>query len=240
VTTGPAPRPLEEQVDAIGSLQEPVRRALYLYVASRPGDVGRDEAAAAVGVRRTLAAFHLDKLVEAGLLEATFRRLSGRAGPGAGRPAKLYHRSSAEHTVSLPPRHYDLAAELLAEAVDEAGDGPAAESVGRVARRFGVGLGREVQATLGRRAGRERRLAALAEVLERHGYQPRRDGQTVRLGNCPFHALSESHRRLVCGMNLSLLEGVVEGMGADDLETRSDPPGPGECCVLVAARPRKA
>ena len=83
-----------------------------------------------------------------------------------------------------------------------------------------------------------RGLAALAEVLDRYGYEPRREGRAIRLGNCPFHALSESHRELVCGMNLALLGGVVEGMEGSDLEARSDPK-PGECCVTVAPRSKK-
>ncbi|MDQ4069440.1 MAG: helix-turn-helix domain-containing protein, partial [Actinomycetota bacterium] len=116
--------PLDRDLGAIASLQEPVRRALYRYVVAQRGEVSRDQAAEGVGVQRNLAAFHLDKLVEAGLLEATFRRLTGRTGPGAGRPAKLYRRSPSDHAVTLPPRQYELAAELLAEAVEEAGDGP--------------------------------------------------------------------------------------------------------------------
>ena len=233
------PAPLGEELAAIASLQDPVRRSLYRYVASQPGEVSREEAAAAVGVQRSLAAFHLDKLVDAGVLDVTFRRLTGRTGPGAGRPAKLYRRSSSEHSVSLPPRQYDMAAELLAQAVEEAGDRRARESLVDVAHRFGRQLGQQVRAGLSGRLGRERRLTALSEALGRHGYEPRREGWVLRLGNCPFHALAETHRELVCGMNLSLLEGVVEGMGAGDLQARPDPPTEGECCVMVAARGRK-
>ncbi len=230
--------PLDDEVAAIGSLQDPVRRSLYRYVAAQQGDVSRDEAAAGVGIQRALAAFHLDKLVDAGLLEATFRRLTGRTGPGAGRPAKLYRRSPSDHSVSLPPRTYDLAAELLAQAVEESGERPARESVVDVGRRFGRQLGEQVRAHLGGRPGRDRRTAALAEALDRYGYEPRREGRAIRLVNCPFHVLSERHRELVCGMNLSLLEGVVEGMAATDLEARPDP-RPGECCVTVAPRSKK-
>jgi predicted ArsR family transcriptional regulator len=176
--------------------------------------------------------------VEAGLLEATYRRTSGRTGAGAGRPAKLYRRSNAEHAVSVPPRHYDLAAELLAEAVEEAGNQPARRSLTHVARRFGRKLAEEARGDLGPRAGRERRLSALMKALDRYGYQPRRQGRSVSLGNCPFHALSEGHRELVCGMNLSLLEAAAEAMGGD-LEACPDP-RPGECCVTLAARTRTA
>lgn len=229
---------LDHQLGAIGALQEPVRRALYLYIASERDDVSRDQAAEAVGIQRSLAAFHLDKLVDAGLLETTFRRLSGRTGPGAGRPAKLYRRSSSEHAVSLPPRQYDLAAELLAEAVEEAGDRPVRATLTEVARRFGCRVGAELRTRLTPRASREHRLAAVVEALERYGYEPCREGAEVRLGNCPFHSLAEAHPELVCGMNHALLEGVAEGIDGGALEARQDPK-PGECCVTVAVRKKK-
>ncbi len=75
--------PPDEDLAAVGALQEPVRRSLYRYVAAHPGEVSRDEAAAAAGIQRQLAAFHLDKLVEAGLLETSF---AGRPAPGPVRP----------------------------------------------------------------------------------------------------------------------------------------------------------
>jgi predicted ArsR family transcriptional regulator len=233
------PGSLDDRVSAIATLQEPVRRSLYLHVAAQAGEVSRDEAAAAVGIQRALAAFHLDKLVEAGLLEASYRRLSGRSGPGAGRPAKLYRRSSAEHAVSFPPRHYDWAAELRAEAVEEADERPARSSLKKVARRFGQQLGEAARRGLSARASRARRLAALSEALGRYGYEPRQEGRSVRLSNCPFHALSERLRELVCGMNLSLLQAAVDAMGGGDLEARPDP-RPGECCVTLAARAKNA
>lgn len=224
---------IDVELTVVGALQDPVRRALYRHVVSQLGDVSRDEAAAAVGIQRQLAAFHLDKLVEVGLLETSYARRTGRTGPGAGRPAKLYRRAPAEYAVSLPPRRYDLAAELLAGAVDEAGDGPARAALAEVALRFGRRLGQELRSHLGGRASRERRLAALADSLGTYGYEPRReDDGSLRLGNCPFHSLAESHQDLVCGMNLSLLRGVVDGMGANDLEPCPDQ-RPGECCVTV-------
>ena len=57
-----APTDLERQIAAIALLNEPVRRGLYLYVAKRRRDVGRDEAARALHISRALAAFHLDRL----------------------------------------------------------------------------------------------------------------------------------------------------------------------------------
>ena len=227
---------LDDQLGSLQALGDPVRRSLYRFVAGQPGEVSRDQAAAAVGVQRALAAFHLDKLVEGGLLEASYRRLNGRTGPGAGRPAKLYRRSERQYQVSLPPRQYEMAAVLLAEALEEKGSA-AADAVVAVARRFGRAIGEEVAAGLPAAAGRRHRLAALADGLERRGYQPLRDGQSMRLGNCPFHALAQRHPGLVCGMNLALLEGVLEGLHATDLQARSAPL-PGQCCVTVSTRRR--
>lgn len=236
MTDAQDPSTLVDRLAAVGALHDPVRRSLYLYVASRHDDVSREDAAEAVGIQRQLAAFHLDKLVEAGLLETSYRRLTGRTGPGAGRPAKLYRRSSSEYVVSLPPRQYDLAAELLSQAVEEAGDRPAREVLGEVAGRFGRRLGAALRDRLGRPPRRERQVDLIAEALDRYGYEPRRDDGALRLKNCPFAALAEGHQDLVCGMNLKLVEGVVDGMGADELEACRQS-RPGECCVSVHENP---
>ncbi len=222
----------DDDLSAVATLHDPRRRALYRYVAAQPHEVSRDEAASAAGVPRPVAAFHLDRLVEAGLLEVSYRRLSGRSGPGAGRPSKLYRRSPRPREVSLPPRDYQLAAELFANALDE----PAAEQVRtnlcRLARQAGRSVGDAVGAGLGRRASRKRRLEAVEQALADHGYQPYREGEEVRMRNCPFHALADAHRDLVCGMNVALVGGVVEGVGAEGIEARFDP-RPGQCCVAV-------
>ena len=122
---------------AVSCLDDPVRRRLYEFVAARREPVGRDEAAAATGVGRPLAAYHLDKLVSLGLLTASFQRPSGRGGPGAGRPAKRYARSASEFSVSVPPRDYELAARLLAAAVAADCGGTSRSALQAAARRFG-------------------------------------------------------------------------------------------------------
>jgi predicted ArsR family transcriptional regulator len=220
--------PSDRDLAAIGLLQDPVRRALYGHVAAAGGEVSRNQAAEAVGVQRGLAAFHLDKLVEAGLLEASFRRLGERRGPGAGRPAKLYRRAAGEVAASLPPRTYETAAHLLAETVERAG------------------ADLELQ-TSARQAGREagRRLAEEAEgpgpaigpVLGARGYEPFRDGAGLRLRNCPFASLAGEFPVVVCAMNLALVEGLLEGLGDQAGRAVMDP-GPGRCCVAVHDRPQ--
>lgn len=211
-------------VEAIGALREPVRRAVYEYAARSAEPVGREDVAHALGIGRTLAAFHLDRLAEAGLLDVSFERRSGRSGPGAGRPAKLYRRSAVEHAVSLPPRRYLDAAGLLAEAVESSG---ADEHLFEVARRRGRAMGRDAGDTRPEGA-----CARLAEVLTGQGYEPVRREDRIELGNCPFHAVARDYPPLVCGMNLALLEGLVEGLGETGAVPRMDPAG-GRCCVAI-------
>ena len=195
------------EVDVVAVLADPVRRDLYEYVADAGHEVGRAEAADALGVARTLAAFHLDKLVDAGLLEVAHRRLTGRSGPGAGRPAKVYRVAVREHLASVPPRDYRGLAMLLAEAVEAVG---AEEALKAAAQRVPADP-REP-----------------AEVLAERGYRPYRDGGVIRSRNCPFRALSEEFPVLVCAMNHALI-GALLGGGA---HVRLDP-RPGECCVVV-------
>ncbi|WP_306189642.1 MULTISPECIES: metalloregulator ArsR/SmtB family transcription factor [unclassified Streptomyces] len=217
-----------KDIDAIAALQDPVRRRLYEYVAAQGREVGRNEAAEAAGVTRTLAAHHLDRLTEAGLLESGSRRLTGRSGPGAGRPAKVYTRARAELAVSLPARDYRTAAELLAEAAEQAG---LDAGLCAAARRRGEAL-RGPAAPCGS-------LEEIMQMLAARGYEPRLEGvegatgaaaRVVRMRNCPFHAVAERFPPLVCGMNLALLEGLLGTDGP--LRARMDA-RPGECCVVV-------
>jgi predicted ArsR family transcriptional regulator len=225
-------------VDAIALLAEPARRALYDWVVAAGRPVSRDEAAAGAGVSRALAAFHLDRLVEAGLLTPEYRRLTGRTGPGAGRPAKLYARAPAEVAVSLPDRSYEVAAKVFADALSELAASLPPDAVTASARALGEDVGTEARRKAGARPGARRRREALLATLSERGYEPREmeDGE-IRLGNCPFHALVEEHRPLVCGMNLALAEGVVAGLGDDRVEPRLDPQ-PGSCCVAFGDRER--
>jgi predicted ArsR family transcriptional regulator len=228
------PDDFEERVAGVASLAEPQRRALYRFVVKRDGPVSKDEAAAAMGVPRSVAAFHLDRLVADGLLTTEYRRLSGRQGPGAGRPAKLYRRAAGELSVSLPDRRYDLAARLLAGAVDQATrtSTPVADALAQLATERGRGLGGRARAAAGKRPGRRALIDATLAVLEDQGYEPRRDGDEVVLVNCPFHALVDERRDLVCGMNHDLLSGMTDAIGDDVLAARLEP-SEGACCVRL-------
>ena len=228
------PNRLEERVAAIALLNDPVRRALYEFVAASDGPVSRDQAAESADVQRTLAAFHLDKLATAGLLDVEFRRLNGRSGPGAGRPAKLYRRGTQGVDVSLPQRQYDLAAHLLAAAVDEAADKPAniRKVLHRAAFEFGRQLGEEAESRAGSRPSAAKRREAALQVLADNGFEPRVVGRDVLLANCPFHSLARRFTNLVCGMNLRLMEGFRSSIQLAD--TTFQPrlqPEDDFCCV---------
>lgn len=224
-----------DDIGGVALLDEPVRRKLYEYVARQPEPVGRDEAALETGATRENAVFHLDRLVEGGLLEVSFKRLSGRTGPGAGRPAKLYRRSTREIDVTLPARRYRFLAELLAGALDAPARKDPRREVAKAARAFGVGLGAEARARAGARASRAAILRAAVAILDEYGFEPAEGPPgSVRLRNCPFDALARRHPDLVCGMNLSFMEGVLAGLDASGLSARLDPQ-PGVCCVALTA-----
>ena len=227
---------LEARVASIGALAEPTRLALYRYVAGATAPVSREQAAAAVDLPLHSAKFHLDRLVAEGLLEVEHRRLTGRTGPGAGRPSKLYRRTARHVSVSLPERRYDLAGEVLATAVEQsARDGiPIVEAVQQVARAAGSDIAGE------RAPSRPSRTAAgtagLVEVLADHGYEPRHVGDDVCLTNCPFDRLAAVHTDLVCGMNLALIDGVIDGLRLESVSARLEPEA-GFCCVKVGRKP---
>ena len=225
---------------SLSSLDDPVRRRLYEVVTRQAGPVGRDEAASAAGIGRALAVYHLDKLVEVGLLTASYQRPAGRSGPGAGRPAKLYARSDREFAVTVPPREYELAARLLVEVVESDPSGRSQAALGEAAHRLGTELGSAFRPDAagsgpGRQegTGRDATHRDVEGVLTEQGYEPDRgaDG-VIRLRNCPFHQLAERHRDVVCGMNLALVEGLFAGLGADGWRPVLDP-RPGLCCVAI-------
>jgi len=218
------------RVTTLGALADPVRRALYRFVSDQEGAVSREQAAEGVEVPKHTAKFHLDRLVDEGLLVTEFRRLTGRTGPGAGRPAKLYRRSAREVSVSLPQRRYDLAAEVLADAIERSLDGtPMDEAIVAAAD---AAAERAVQAAPVRpRNRRSGELDRVAGALAPFGYEPKVDDALV-LANCPFDRLAADHRDLVCGMNLAFVGSVAHRLGCTGVRAEQVP-GEDGCCVRV-------
>jgi predicted ArsR family transcriptional regulator len=218
-------------ISAVAALDEPTRRRLYEFVVREATPVSRDEAADAVGAPRTTVAFHLDKLAAEGLLEVVYERRTGRSGPGAGRPSKLYRRSPGHISVSLPERRYELAARLLADAFHEAetaGQPPSAV-LRRRARELGKDIGQASRSTHPGDHG------DAMHTLQDFGFEPRSAGDAVVLVNCPFHSIAQQHTDLVCGMNLCLVDGILDGLATTGLSARLAPE-PGHCCVRLEER----
>jgi predicted ArsR family transcriptional regulator len=224
---------LADQATGIAALAEPVRRELYEYVVAQQDAVGREQAAAGVGVAVHTAKFHLDRLVHDGLLDVEFRRLTGRTGPGAGRPAKLYRRSDTEWSVSLPARRYDLVGHILASGVERAAN--EGLDVDTAVDRSALAEGRRVGGGAKGSSEGSDDWAPLAETLADQGYEPRVENDEVLLANCPFDALAREHTQLVCRLNRSFVQGVADGLGCEDVEARLEPE-PGLCCVKTRRR----
>jgi predicted ArsR family transcriptional regulator len=226
--------PVPPELEATAALREPNRRRLYEYVERQPRAVSREEAAAAVGISRALAAFHLDKLVGLGLLKAEYRRLSGRTGPGAGRTSKLYRRSRHQFAVSLPHRNHQLLARLLAEANASADhDSPDTQPA---ARDYGRSLGSRARKRIRGNPAPARLLQCVESVLESLGFEPyRASPDEVRLRNCPFDPLSRVYTPLICGIGQAIIGGVVDGVGADLRIGREEQRD--RCCGLISAPP---
>lgn len=217
---------------SIAALADPVRTALYRYVVAQGREVSRNEAAEGLGIRLSLATFHLEKLVKQRLLETSYQRLSERGGPGAGRTSKLYRRSSRQLQVSLPPRDYELAARALAQALGADGRTTVTKKLRHLAREIGARWAAESPASPP--------LQSLQAILSAHGYEPYWDRpEKIRLRNCPFEALISAHENVVCKvLNLGLMQGLVDGLGAQRVSAVYAAPPP-LCCVSFRVGPER-
>jgi predicted ArsR family transcriptional regulator len=225
---------LDQQLTGLAGLGDPLRRALYRHVVERGVPVSRDDAALAVGISRPLAAYHLDKLIDDGLLEARYQRRGGRQGPGAGRPAKHYVRAAGQIELSLPARDYAALAELLADAVEADTSGTAQAALNRAASALGAQLGTEAASHTAAGHHPDQLLAALRQTLADRGYEPYDDSDgAIRLRNCPFDRIAAHHRQLVCGANLAMLEALSDQLDGDPPVRAALDPQPGRCCVVL-------
>ncbi|MEU1593390.1 transcriptional regulator [Streptomyces sp. NPDC005708] len=220
-------------IDAVSVLSEDSRRRMFVFVRRARRAVTRDEAAASVGISRKLAAFHLDKLVDAGLLRARYETPGGIR--KVGRRPKVYEPSDTQITVNIPDRRHALLAEFLLDAVlTEGADENAAQAAVRTAEQRGRQMGEAARdETRPGRLGPERGLTACEHLLEEYGYEPVRETPTrLRLRNCPFHPLAAKAPDLVCGMNQAFLSGYLKGLEVNGVQATLAPE-PGECCVRL-------
>jgi predicted ArsR family transcriptional regulator len=203
---------------ATAALVDPVRRRLYEHVRSQRQPVTRDEAAHAAGVSRGLAAFHLEKLVNVGLLTARYATPPRRP-RGPGRSPKVYEPSGAEVSLTIPERRYGLLGDILAEAVAHH-PRDARDAARSIARRHGTELGQAV------------RPAPVLAVLAGLGFEPAEEPNVITLRNCPFHQIAAREPELVCGINQCFLAGLLSSLGDTQYEAVLAP-RPDVCCVQL-------
>ena len=205
-------------------LDDPARRAAYLAVRTAGRPLTRAEVADEVGISVRLAAFHLEKLLSEGFLEATYER--DETSVGVGHPAKRYRPTGLELEVSIPPRRYDLAAEILAEALEAGSPDSPLESLAEVAGEYGRQVGRRARA----RKGSSRLLTALSVI----GYEPATSDNDVVLRNCPFRHVAQARPEIICQMNLAFVAGVLAGTQSRSLHAVLSPSAE-RCCVVVTS-----
>jgi predicted ArsR family transcriptional regulator len=233
--------PNEPDIDGNAAMADPVRRMLYAYLGRRPRSASREEVARETGLAHHIVKFNLDRMVAEGLLDAEYRRPAGRGGPGAGRPAKLYRRSSREFSVSVPARRYELAARVLANAIrrTQESDIRIDDAVRVTAADAGYTLGRAAADRAGDGADGVVIRAAIREVLDEQGFATRDEeapggGIVVRFGNCPFAGLLRDCSNLICGMSHDLVTGLLDAAETSALRADSAVPAPGDCCISLS------
>ena len=223
-------------VAAVAALADDSRRRMYEFIRAARRPVTREEAAATVGISRKLAAFHLDKLVEVGLLRASFAPVGGIR--RVGRTPKTYEPTDIAVRISIPARHPELLAAILLDAVQAEPAGRSAPQTALdAARTHGTRLGATARARMRRgRLSAERALTVLTPLLGEHGFEPDRDAPgRLRLRNCPFQPLAGQAPGLVCALNHALITGIVDGLQATTIMPTLTP-RPGECCVQLVPR----
>lgn len=224
-------------VSRVAALDDDTRQALYGFARASTTPITRESAAEFLGISRKLAAFHLDRLVQAGLLTARIESLGPRR---VGRAPKVYEPSREPVSVHVPERQPDLLASVLAEAVGAAGHDGVRQAM-RAARDRGHSIGCEARSRA--RAGRlgpERSRALMVDVLAERGFEPAVDAGVVVLRNCPFHPLATEATELVCGMNREFVCGLAEGLAADAHLEAVLAPHEQRCCVEVRARAERS
>ncbi|MGZ4189030.1 MAG: helix-turn-helix transcriptional regulator [Actinomycetota bacterium] len=228
---------LSKGIAPLAALEDDLPRRIYLLIRRSHRPLSREEVASETGISRRLAAFHLERLLERGLLKASYARPPGRSGPGAGRSAKFYEPSDIRVEVSLPGRRYDLAGRLLLSAIKSQEPGEDAPTAAhRAARAKGKELGEDVRHERGLRPpGPERTLGVAKEVLEDLGFEPYQDEPgIVALRNCPFHVLAQEAPDLMCDMNQAFIDGFLRGLGNETVESVLACKK-GDCCVTLRA-----
>jgi predicted ArsR family transcriptional regulator len=176
-------------VDPLDGIAQPELRAVVLFARAQTRPVSADEVAAHFGIHRSVARGRLDRLAAAGLLQTSFERRTGRSGPGAGRPAKVYGVPPETSALEFPQRHYDrlvghlvaaLPAEERQQALARVGD----EFAQDLAESAHLGRARDVRTAAERACAALGRLGFQAAVADASEEQV-----TITTATCPLRPL---------------------------------------------------
>lgn len=223
----------------LAGIANPALLEALAFARSRPAPVTAAELAAATGVHRNVAAARLDGLVAAGLLSTSYARRSGRSGPGAGRPAKLYSVVPEMEPIAYPQRRYErLVGRLLEEL-------PAGDRKARL-RRVGEDFGRELAAATGLRRARSRRagleqlcLAAGAAGFQTTLLEQSGSGAVIATPTCPLRPLVASEpeaAEIDRGMWAALAEASIAGISAPEIACQTAACGDGRYPCRIELR----
>ncbi len=194
------------------ALASGTRRLILDALTASPIPLDAQSLAAQVGLHVTTTRFHLDQLERASLV----RRQTG-VHQRRGRPSVLY-------TPAGEPRDDGARAALigaLVGALSDRSDGPAASA--DAGRRWADDINP---------SGRDR--TAVTELLERLGFEPEPDRDTIRLRACPFRDAARAHPEIVCSVHRGLLERVVQNTdGSSDLDVGLIPFVEPELCLVT-------
>jgi predicted ArsR family transcriptional regulator len=189
--------PLAEIDRTVSALQDPTRRRILLDFYVHQPEWTTADVAAAVGVHRTVAHAHLERLVALGYLISSQRR------GAAGKPAKLYRLTERQIELSYPIRRFARLAALLAQALRGSADGIGA------AREVGRGHGASM---VTEPAGSPE--SVLRELIPLGAEYVLSDGDVVAR-NCIFRQACEQARDIVCELHAGILEGAFRKAGLD-------------------------
>lgn len=223
------------------ALGDPTRRAIYIAVRESAEPVTSASIAEIFGIHPNVARHHLDKLAKDGYLKVSFRRPSGRSGPGAGRPAKCYEPTGKVIDVHFPTKRYDVLVELLVRIIQRV----APEQLTAIAEEVGRDYGRELAAEIGAPGDRgyAEAIRAVAKALTGLGFAAKGDAshQRLVLSNCPFGEAATGYPEVVCSLDRGIVAGLFESLGTECEPVLHPHSEPFEQCVTevpvaIAAR----
>jgi predicted ArsR family transcriptional regulator len=231
-------------MDALEAVGIPELREALLFVRGRREPVSADDLAGVQHVHRNVARRRLDRLAAAGLLVTRSERRSGRTGPGAGRPARIYAASPETTGIEFPARHYEELVGLLVDALPQRSRSKRLHDVG-LDLAAGLLRGAPIAPARDLRIGVER----VCDAVGRLGFQASveavdEETAVIATPTCPLRPLvvkrpetADVDRGMWCGL---IAGGLQDVRGADvSCETRDCLDDHASCRIVLKVDTRR-